>query len=147
MNYQATDHDLPPIFWPEGQAPEAIQKEYAAELTRFLHICLVYPPDSQAQLELQSKRAQGMYDRALRRDAKDAAKEGRKVFVKFEKMSRMSAWLDALGQQGCVHRMNGWEREFFLSNYLKFKRYFPNVKWVTQKQYDAVESLALRLLR
>lgn len=145
--YCATDSDLPAIFWPDGQAPEEIQRSSSEEMKRYAAISLHYPALTKSDLEKQQARAECKAERERKRDAREARSEARSIYIKSAKRAQMAGWIFALSKQHAVNRMDSFERDFFLRTFTKFDRYFPfRLKWITQKQFDFARSLASRYL-
>jgi len=136
--YVATDDDLPDVFWPGGKVPDP--KPVDAILQAQIAVSVHYSAIEREKAERREQRAVAFENR----DALETIRGKR--YVKFSKKEQMHAWLESLAGQNAVSRMTPFERRFFEDMYARFAAYFPAVKWVTQKQYEFLRSLAAKCL-
>lgn len=144
MSYHATDADLPAVMWPKGKAPLAVRRASERELKRFVGVHVHYPSMSQSELDKMKYRADRKQEAMNRKDALEANNKHRKIFVKGAKRAQMASWIIALKPH--APSMSYYEQIFFHDQYKKFKRYYPNVKWITLKQFEFLQSLAMKYL-
>ena len=140
MSYRATDNDLPDFLF-TGELPKPTAHHdptLRAETALRLH----YPG-------VEEKRGAKKRERAIRADWRaqaQASDSARRIWIRSNKRREMFVWLHALSAQGCESRMNGWEQRFFRDLAAKFDCWYPHVRWVTERQYQCLRVLALRLL-
>ena len=72
-------------------------------------------------------------------------RDRRRVFVKSGKTGQMRQWLTNLRPRRGQLRaeMSEWEFKFYMDMARKFEKY-AKVKWVTEKQYRALERIAIK---
>ena len=138
VHYIATDDDLPEIFWPGGKAPEP--KPVDAVLQSEVAVSIHYSA-------IESEKAERRQQRSIAFENRSALAEIRgKQYVRFEKKEQMNSWLESLAAQDAQSRMTPFEQRFFADMFGRFEAYFPAVKWITQKQYEFLKSLAAKYL-
>jgi SAS complex subunit 4-like protein len=138
--YQATDDDLPDIFFTDGRGrhvPESqgIDPRKRAEIAVQLH----YPAISAKQ-----KRRE---ERAMKRHERETAEgiQDRKVYVKLSRKLQMYDWLRGLEVSFPI--MQARERDFCEKLLAQFRKYTPySVKWITRKQYDWLHQISATYL-
>ena len=138
VHYIATDDDLPEIFWPGGKAPEP--KPVDAVLQSEVAVSIHYSAIEREKAERRERRAVAFENRSALAEIRG------KQYIRFEKKEQMRAWLESLATQNATERMSPYEQRFFADTFGRFEAYFPEVKWVTRKQYEFLKSLAAKYL-
>lgn len=134
--YDATDDDLPEIFWNELAIPVQQVVDPAKKAAAAVH--WEYPT-------LLQKR-QNKIERNQRRAFTSEVDKARRVFVRGVKREQMMVWIDAILQQCLWSGMSQYELSFFNDMQVKFRKYYPKVKWVTLRQYYMLKLLAMQYL-
>lgn len=136
--YVSTDADLPISFWPDGELPDP--KPADAMMRAQVAVSLHYSA-------IERERAERREQRAVAFENRDALETIRvKRYVKFSKKEQMNAWLGALAEQNAASRMTPFEQRFFSDMHSRFLKWFPCVKWITQRQYEFLKFLAAKHL-
>lgn len=133
--FKATNNDLPEIFFAGKSPPKKEHRPTPREIKLALH----YPVmewRNEKQIQLERK----LEEKANRPDNSD-----RRIYVKGKKVGVMNGWLEAIEIQ--KPKMNDWESKFTWELSQKFHRYFPKMKWITERQYQALKAIALKYLR
>jgi len=138
FHYIASDDDLPEIFWPGGKAPES--KPVDAVLQAEVAVGIHYSAIEREKAERRKQRAVAFENRSALAEIRG------KQYIKFEKKEQMNSWLESLAAQHAAARMSPYEERFFADLFGRFEAYFPAVKWITQKQYEFLKSLAAKYL-
>lgn len=133
--YEATDDDLPDLFFGKHVKQGTVTLPSEKEIQVALH----YP-----SVEWRSPKRIRHEEREARK-AEKAGDPNRKQFIKSDKKRQMNSWLEALDEQRPV--MNPWEIGFVIRLLEKFRKYYPEVKWITIKQYEALKHIAVSCLK
>ena len=143
--YDAQDDDLPDFFQ-TGKLPAKSVPDPAkmAEAATQLHY-----PRTKVMSELEKQRARWEKREEKSPTVSDGDAEAaahRKVYVKSAKTAQMHDWLSDLDKRRgqLLVQLTPWELRFFDDMSRKFRRYYPQVKWITEKQYRALERIAVK---
>lgn len=136
--YVATDEDLPEIFWPGGKVPES--KPVDVVLQSEVAVSIHYSAIEREKAERREQRAAAFENRSALAEVRG------KQYIKGSKKEQMHSWLESLAEQNAQSRMTPFEQRFFSDMHSRFLAWYPAVKWVTQKQYQFLRSLAAKYL-
>jgi hypothetical protein len=136
--YKATDDDIP---WDANGVKEEFGKLVVnAELSKEVAVQVHFPVIPEEQLtrrqraSLKADREGGLF------------REDRRVYIKIGKKRQMYWWLCSIESSGFAKLTTG-ERQFCVVQLEKFKRYtVQGAKWITDKQFQWVKSIAARCL-
>ena len=136
--YVSTDDDLPDIFWPGGKVtePKPLDAISQAQVAVSHHYSAIEKENS----ERRNQRSIAFENRSALAEVRG------KQYIKFEKKEQMHASLEALAGPNAPDRMSGYEQRFFADMHSRFAAYFPSVKWVTRRQFEFLQSLAVKYL-
>ena len=130
MSYDATDDDLPPIFFEGWDGKIDSARKNDADAVRRQGIALHYPEISVRQQRSSARRMA----RSLRESPE---LHDKRVYVKLAKKLQMYSILKSLA--GTFRGMNDKERQFCEEMLAKFDKYgAEKIKWITLKQYEWV---------
>lgn len=129
------DDDLPDLFFGKDVKQGTVRLPSEKEIQVALH----YP-----SIEWRSPKRIRHEELEARKAAK-ANDPDRKQFIKSGKKRQMNSWLEALDAQRPV--MSSWEIGFVTGLLDKFRKYYPEVKWITIKQYQALRHIAASYLK
>lgn len=133
--FRAADDDLPDILFAKKSLPEKERRPTSREIKLALHY-----PVIEWRNQKQIQREKKLEEKAHRPD-----ESNRRIYIKGKKAAAMNEWLEAIEIQN--PQMNDWESKFTYELSRKFHRYFPKMKWITERQYQALKAIALKYLR